>query len=121
MTAPTVLNGAMHGAAFLAYVDQVLAPRLEPDDIVATENFAAHRSGAVREAIARAGAEPRFLPPYSPDLNPIEMVFSKFKADLQAPRRPHRHGPLGRHRTRHRHLHPGRVQKLLRCRRIDRV
>ena len=82
-TAPMVLDGAMHGAAFLAYVDQVLVPTLEPGDIVVMDNLAAHRSAAVREAIRRAGAELRFLPPDSPDLNPIEMAFSKFKADLK--------------------------------------
>ena len=69
-----VLDGAMHGAAFLAYVDQVLVPALEPGDIVVMDNLAAHRSAAVREAIRRAGAELRFLPPYSPDLNPIKMA-----------------------------------------------
>ena len=82
-TAPIVLDGAMHRAAFLAYVDKVLVPALEPGDIVVMDNLPAHRSAAVREAIHRAGAELRFLPPYSPDLNPIEMAFSKFKADLK--------------------------------------
>ena len=80
MTAPMVLDGAMHGAAFLAYVEQVLVPTLEPGDIVVMDNLACHRSAAVRDAIQSAGAERRFLPPYSPDLNPIEMAFSKFKA-----------------------------------------
>ena len=83
MTAPMVLDGAMHGAAFLAYVEQALVPTLKPGDIVVIDNLAAHRSAAVREAIHRVGAELRFLPPYSPDLNPIEMAFSKFKADLK--------------------------------------
>ena len=69
-----VLDGAMHGAAFLAYVDKVLVPTLEPGDIVVMDNLPAHRSAAVREAIHRAGAELRFLPPYSPDLNPIKMA-----------------------------------------------
>ena len=83
MTAPMVLDGAMHGAAFLAYVDQVLVPALKPGDIVVMDNLPAHRSAAVRDAIRQAGAELRFLPPYSPDFNPIEMAFSKFKADLK--------------------------------------
>ena len=83
MTAPMVLDGAMHGAAFLAYVEQVLVPTLKPGDIVVMDNLPAHRSAAVRDAIRRAGAELRFLPPYSPDFNPIEMAFSKFKADLK--------------------------------------
>ena len=83
MTAPMVLDGAMHGAAFLAYVEQVLVPTLKPGDIVVMDNLPAHRSAAVRDAIRRAGAELRFLPPYGPDFNPIEMAFSKFKADLK--------------------------------------
>ena len=116
-----VLDGAMHGAAFLAYVDKVQVPTLKLGDIVVMDNLPAHRSAAVCEAIHRAGAELRFPPPDSPDLNPIEMAFSKFKARLQgrsqAPRRPHRHRTLGGHRPRHRHLQPGRVPKLLRrCR-----
>ncbi len=84
MTAPMVLDGAMHGAAFLAYVEQVLVATLKPGDIVIMDNLAAHKSTAVRQAIEEAGAELRFLPPYSPDFNPIEMAFSKFKAFLKA-------------------------------------
>jgi len=83
MTAPMVLDGAMHGAAFLAYVEQVLAPTLTPGDIVIMDNLPAHKSVAVRHAIEAAGAELRFLPPYSPDFNPIEMAFSKLKAFLK--------------------------------------
>ena len=83
MTAPMVLDGAMHGAAFLAYVEQVLAPTLTPGDIVIMDNLPAHKSVAVRQAIEAAGAELRFLPPYSPDFNPIEMAFSKLKAFLK--------------------------------------
>jgi len=83
MTAPMVLDGAMHGAAFLAYVEQVLAPTLSPGDIVIMDNLPAHKPVVVRQAIEAAGAERRFLPPYSPDLNPIEMAFSKLKAFLK--------------------------------------
>ena len=83
MTAPMVLDGAMHGAAFLAYVEQVLVPTLKPGDIVIMDNLPAHKPTAVRQAIEKAGAELRFLPPYSPDFNPIEMAFSKFKAFLK--------------------------------------
>ena len=83
MTAPMVLDGAMHGAAFLAYVEQALVPILKPGDIVVMDNLACHRSAAVRDAIQGAGAELRFLPPYSPDFNPIEMAFSKLKACLK--------------------------------------
>lgn len=88
MTAPMVLDGAMHGRAFLAYVEQVLVPTLRPGDIVVMDNLPAHKPTAVRHAIERAGAELRFLPAYSPDFNPIEMAFSKLKAFLKkhAPR-----------------------------------
>ena len=83
MTAPMVLDGAMHGAAFLAYVEQVLVPTLTHGDIVIMDNLSVHKSAAVRQAIEAAGAELRFLPPYSPDFNPIEMAFSKLKAFLK--------------------------------------
>lgn len=84
MTAPMVLDGAMHGAAFHAYVEQVLVPALKPGDIVVMDNLPAHKAADVRQAIEAAGAELRFLPPYSPDFNPIEMAFSKFKAFLKS-------------------------------------
>ena len=80
MTAPFVLDGPMNGAAFLAYVEQVLAPTLEPGDVVIMDNLPAHKPVVVREAIERAGARLEFLPPYSPDFNPIENAFSKLKA-----------------------------------------
>ena len=83
MTAPMVLDGAMHGAAFLAYVEQVLAPTLSPGDIVIMDNLPAHKPVAVRQAIEAVGGELRFLPPCSPDFNPIEMAFSKLKAFLK--------------------------------------
>jgi transposase len=83
VTAPMTLDGAMNAAAFLAYVEQVLAPTLEPGDIVVMDNLPAHKTPAVRQAIERTGAELRFLPPYSPDFNPIELAFSKIKALLK--------------------------------------
>jgi len=83
VTAPMTLDGAMNAAAFLAYVEQVLAPTLEPGDIVVMDNLPAHKTPAVRHAIERTGAELRFLPPYSPDFNPIELAFSKIKALLK--------------------------------------
>jgi transposase len=79
-----VLDGAMHGAAFLAYVEQVLIPTLKPGDIVVMDNLPAHKPVAIREDIQKAEASLRFLPPYSPDFNPIEMAFSKLKAILKA-------------------------------------
>lgn len=83
MTAPMVLDGPMDGPAFLAWIEQMLAPTLEAGDIVVMDNLPAHKPHAVRMAIEATGAELRFLPPYSPDLNPIEMAFSKFKALLK--------------------------------------
>lgn len=83
MTAPMVLDGPMNGAAFVAYVEQVLAPTLLRGDIVVMDNLPAHKPAAVRKAIEAAGAELRFLPPYSPDFNPIEMAFAKLKAWLK--------------------------------------
>ena len=83
MTAPMVLDGPMNGAAFLAYVEQVLVPTLRPGDIVVMDNLPAHKSGGVRAAIERAGATLLYLPPYSPDFNPIEKAFAKLKALLR--------------------------------------
>jgi transposase len=83
MTAPMVLDGAMDAVAFLAYVEQVLVPTLKPGDIVVMDNLPAHKPEPIRNAIEQAGAELRYLPPYSPDLNPIEMAFSKLKALLK--------------------------------------
>lgn len=83
VTAPMTLDGAMNGAAFLAYTEQVLVPTLRPGDIVVMDNLPAHKLQVIRDAIEGAGAELRFLPPYSPDFNPIEMAFSKIKALLK--------------------------------------
>lgn len=83
MTAPMVLDGPMDGPAFLLWIEQMLAPALAPGDIVVMDNLPAHKPGAVRTAIEATGASLRYLPPYSPDLNPIEMAFSKFKALLK--------------------------------------
>lgn len=83
MTAPMVLDGPMTGAWFSAYVEQVLVPTLSPGDLVILDNLPAHKNAAAREAIEAAGARLLFLPPYSPDFNPIEMAFSKLKALLR--------------------------------------
>ena len=74
----------MNGNVFLAYVEQVLVPTLTPGDIVIMDNLPAHKAAGIRDAIERAGATLRFLPPYSPDFNPIENAFSKLKALLRA-------------------------------------
>lgn len=84
MTAPFVYDGPMNGAVFLAYVSQVLCPTLRHGDIVIVDNLPAHKGTAIREAIERTGAELHFLPPYSPDFNPIENAFAKLKALLRA-------------------------------------
>ncbi len=83
MTAPMVLDGPMSGPAFLAYVEQVLVPSLSPGDVVIMDNLPAHKLANVRAAIEAAGAALHFLPPYSPDFNPIEMAFSKLKSFLK--------------------------------------
>jgi transposase len=70
----------MNGDAFLAYVEHVLVPELRPGDVVVMDNLSVHKSAAIRGAIQAAGAELRFLPPYSPDFNPIEQAFAKLKA-----------------------------------------
>jgi transposase len=74
----------MDGDAFLAYVEQVLIPSLTTGDVVIMDNLPAHKVTGVREAIEAAGASLVYLPPYSPDLNPIKMAFSKFKAYMRA-------------------------------------
>ncbi len=77
--APWVFDGPINGASFKAYVTEVLVPALQPGDIVVLDNLGSHKSKAVRLAIRAAGAHLFFLPPYSPDLNPIEQVFAKLK------------------------------------------
>jgi transposase len=81
--APLVLDGPMTGPAFRAYVEQFLAPELARGDVVVMDNLPAHKVAGIREAIAAAGASILYLPPYSPDLNPIEQLFAKFKALLR--------------------------------------
>jgi len=82
MVAPFVIEGAMNGETFLAYIEQFLAPTLKPGDIVVMDNVSTHKVNGVAEAIEAVGATLRYLPQYSPDLNPIEQAFSKFKAFL---------------------------------------
>ncbi len=77
--APWVLDGPINGAAFQVYVEKVLVPTLRPGDIVVMDNLGSHKGKAVRAAIQAAGARLLFLPPYSPDFNPIEQVFAKLK------------------------------------------
>ena len=83
LLAPLVLNGPINGEAFGAWVQQFLAPELRTGDIVVMDNLSSHKVAGVREAIEGAGATLRYLPPYSPDYNPIEKVFSKLKTLLR--------------------------------------
>jgi transposase len=84
--APAVFDGPMDSPTFLAYVEQVLVPTLRPGDVVVLDNLAVHKQPEVQAAIEQAGAHIRFLPPYSPDFNPIELAFAKLKAFLRAAR-----------------------------------
>ena len=83
LAAPMVLDGPMDGEVFLAYIEQFLVPELAKGDIVIMDNLPAHKVSGVRQAIESVGARLLYLPPYSPDFNPIEMAFSKLKARLR--------------------------------------
>ena len=83
ITAPVVFDQPINGEWFKAYVEQVLVPTLKAGDVVIMDNLGSHKGDAVRKAIRKAGAHLLFLPPYSPDLNPIEMVFAKLKSQLR--------------------------------------
>jgi transposase len=83
ITAPYVLDGALNGDIFQAYVEQILAPTLRPGDIVVMDNLPCHKVAGIREAIENQQAQLLYLPPYSPDLNPIEQAFAKLKALLR--------------------------------------
>ena len=83
IVAPCVIDGPINGESFRAYVEQMLVPTLRPGDIVVMDNLGSHKAPAIRKAIRAAGARLVFLPPYSPDLNPIEQVFAKLKVLLR--------------------------------------
>ena len=83
ITAPCVFDGPINGESFKAYIEQVLVPTLTPGDIVVMDNLGSHKGGVIRKLIRAAGARLFFLPPYSPDLNPIEQVFAKVKTLLR--------------------------------------
>ena len=80
----TVVDGAVNGDVFEAFVEQVLVAQLKPGDVVVMDNLSSHKRQRTRELIESAGAELRFLPPYSPDLNPIELIFAKIKQLLRS-------------------------------------
>ena len=83
LTAPMAVDGAITGELFRAYVEQVLTPTLRAGDVVVMDNLQCHKVAGVAEAVRRAGAEVAYLPPYSPDFNPIEQAFAKLKAELR--------------------------------------
>jgi transposase len=86
LTAPAVFDGPIDNPSFLAYVDQILVPTLRLGDVVVLDNLAMHKQPEVRARIEAVGAQLRFLPPYSPDFNPIELAFAKLKAFMRAAR-----------------------------------
>jgi transposase len=88
VVAPCVIDHAMNGATFRAWVEQMLAPQLSPGDVVVMDNLGSHKVAGIRTAIEARGATLQYLPPYSPDLNPIEQLFAKLKATVRrlAPR-----------------------------------
>ena len=118
IAAPMVLDGPMNGEAFLAYVEQALVPELRPGDIVIMDNLPAHKVHGVRQAIEAVGASLRYLPPYSPDFNPIEMAFAKLKTLLRAAAARTIRRPLASHRRRPSPLYSARMRKLPRRRRL---
>jgi putative transposase len=83
LIAPLVLDGPINGEIFTAYVEQMLLPELREDDVVILDNLSSHKGQAAAQLVASKGARLLFLPPYSPDLNPIELVFSKLKSLLR--------------------------------------
>ena len=108
----------MNRDIFLAYLRECLAPTLVAGDIVIMDNLPSHKVAGVRETIEAAGAKLIYLPPYSPDLNPIEMAFSKLRGSAQKGRRANHPRAMGQDRRTHRRLHPTRMRQLLQTCRI---
>jgi transposase len=117
MVAPFVLDGPINRNAFETYVERVLVPELRKGDLVVMDNLSSHKGTTIRQRIEAAGASLLYLPPYSPDFNPIENAFAKLKALLRNAAA-NRRRSMGRHRTLSRSLHSRRMPKLLRRRRI---
>jgi hypothetical protein len=113
-----MFEGAVNGENFLVHVKDNLAPTLRRGDIVVMDSLPSHKVQGVREAIEAAGASVAYLPPYRPDLNPIEMVFSKLKAQAAAAPRTHRGRPVVAGGRTHPDSHSNRGQKLPTPRRI---
>ena len=117
LVAPFVLDGPINRDAFEVYAEKVLVPELSPGDVVVMDNLSSHKGPKVRALIEEAGAVLLYLPPYSPDFNPIENAFAKLKALLRKAAE-HRRGPLEGDRQAYRHLHAARVRQLLRRGRV---
>lgn len=111
--APWLIDGPINGERFLLYVEKVLAPTLQPGDIVIMDDLGSHKGKAVRRAIRAAGARLFFLPKYSPDLNPTEQLFSKTQALAEKGSKPHRPNRLRRDRPNSQPHHIRRVLTLL--------
>jgi transposase len=119
MVAPMVLDGPINGDWFEAYVAQVLVPELQLGDVVIMDNLSSHKRAAVKERIEAAGASLRFLPPYSPDFNPIEKAFSRLKAMLRkVGGRANRQRVVGPDQQTRRHLPARRMCQLLQILRL---
>ena len=112
LIAPCVLDGPINGTAFVAWVEQMLAPELRPGDIVIMDNLGSHKVSGVQKAIEAAGAQLRYLPAYSPDMNPIEQVFAKLKGAVAANGRAHPGVALERYRSAARPFLACRVRQL---------
>jgi transposase len=113
LIAPSVIKGAMNGEAFAAYVREVLVPELNPGTVVICDNLATHRNKVTAQALKNAGCWLLYLPPYSPDLNPIEMAFSKPKAHFATDRRQNIHPNVRGSCRNSRHVHTTRMLELL--------
>jgi transposase len=120
LTAPLVVDGAINGAVFLSYVRQQLVPTLAAGDVVVMDNLSAHKVAGVREAIEAVGARVVYLPPYSPDFNPIELVFAKFKWLVRSAGERSREDLWNRCGQLLDRLHPSRVPQLLPSLRLQR-
>ncbi len=109
VTAPCVLDGPINSRSFTAYVEQFLVPTLRPGDVVILDNLGSHKAKPARDAIRKAGAKMLFLPPYSPDLNPIEQVFAQTQGHAAQGRRKNHRGNMEAHRNVAQSLFPNRV------------
>jgi len=118
LVAQKAYDQPMNAAMFEELLEKCLVPTLSKGDIVVMDNLSSHKGPRVEKLITDAGAQLRYLPPYSPDMNPIEKAYSKLKADLTQNRRAHRRGPDERSRRLRRDLQTRRMRKLLQGLRI---